>query len=78
MQFIDIFIKNKYNIFMKQNYYKHKIENLILVSKIVTIHYFELAKNFRAKGIDISEKILYNTLVKFGKARRRYDIGSFS
>jgi hypothetical protein len=35
---------------MKQNYYKHKIENLILVSKIVTIHYFELAKNFASKG----------------------------
>ena len=50
MQFIDIFIKRKYNILMQQNYYKHKIENLILVSKIVTIHYFELSKNFASKG----------------------------
>ena len=35
---------------MKQNYYKHKIENLLLVSKIVTIHYFEFDKNFASKG----------------------------
>ena len=35
---------------MKQNYYKHKIENLLLVSKIVTIHYFEFEKNFESKG----------------------------
>ncbi len=39
-----------YNTFMKQNYYKHKIENLIVVSKIVTIHYFEFGKNFASKG----------------------------
>ncbi len=35
---------------MKQNYYKHKLENLIVVSKIVTIHYFEFDKNFKSKG----------------------------
>ena len=35
---------------MKQTYYKHKIENLLLVSKIVTVHYFEFAKDFQSKG----------------------------
>lgn len=35
---------------MKQKYYKHKIENLIRVSKIVTIHYFEFSKDFESKG----------------------------
>lgn len=34
---------------MKQNYYKHKITNLINVSKIITIHYFEFDKNFKSK-----------------------------
>lgn len=34
---------------MKQ-YFKHKLENLINVSKIVTIHYFEFDKNFKTKG----------------------------
>lgn len=33
-----------------KKYFKHKLENLINVSKIVTIHYFEFEKNFRAKG----------------------------
>lgn len=32
---------------MKQTYYKHKIENLLAVSKIVTVHYFEFDKNFQ-------------------------------
>ncbi len=31
-------------IFMK--YYKYKIENLIRVTKIITVHYFEFGKNF--------------------------------
>ena len=35
---------------MKQNYYKHKLENLLLVSKIVTIHYLELEKSFSNAG----------------------------
>ena len=35
---------------MKQTYYKHKIENLLNVSQIVTIHYFEFEKNFASKG----------------------------
>ncbi len=35
---------------MGQSYYKHKIENLLIVSKIVTIHYFEFEKNFESKG----------------------------
>ena len=34
---------------MKQ-YYRHKIENLLVVKKIVTIHYFEFDKNFRTEG----------------------------
>ncbi len=33
-----------------KNYFKHKLENFINVSKIVTIHYFEFEKNFRTKG----------------------------
>ncbi len=31
-------------------YYRHKIENLLLISKIVTIHYFEFDKNFESEG----------------------------
>lgn len=34
----------------KTVYYKHKIENLIVINKIVTIHYFEFDKNFKSKG----------------------------
>ena len=34
---------------MKQ-YYRHKIENLLVVKKIVTIHYFEFDKDFRTEG----------------------------
>ncbi len=30
-----------------KNYFKHKIENLVNVSKIVTVHYFEFGKNFK-------------------------------
>ena len=30
---------------MEKKYYKHKIENLLLISKIITIHYFEFDKN---------------------------------
>ncbi|MGN1052894.1 MAG: helix-turn-helix domain-containing protein [Candidatus Scatosoma sp.] len=33
-----------------QKYYRHKIENLLVIRKIVTIHYFEFDKNFRSKG----------------------------
>lgn len=39
---------------MKRNvgkkYYKYKIENLLLISKIVTIHYFEFKPNFSSIG----------------------------
>ncbi len=35
---------------MKQQYYKYKIENLLLVSKIVTVHYLEPDKNFATLG----------------------------
>lgn len=35
---------------MKLNYIKHKIANLLSINKIVTIHYYELHKNFRYDG----------------------------
>ncbi len=38
-----------YNFYMRK-YFKHKLENLINVSKIVTIHYFEFDKNFKTIG----------------------------
>lgn len=38
-----------YNFCMKK-YFKHKLENLINVSKIVTIHYFEFDKHFKSAG----------------------------
>ncbi len=31
---------------MEKRYYKHKIENLLVINKIITIHYFEFDKNF--------------------------------
>ena len=31
---------------MKKSYYKHKIENLLVINKIVTIHYFDFTKQF--------------------------------
>ena len=33
---------------MEKKYYKHKIENLLLISRIVTIHYFEFDKDYIA------------------------------
>lgn len=33
-----------------KHYFKHKLENLINVSKIVMIHYFEFEKNFKTLG----------------------------
>lgn len=35
---------------MKLNYIKHKLSNLISITKIVTIHYYEFNKNFRYDG----------------------------
>lgn len=35
---------------MKLNYIKHKIANLLSINKIVSIHYYELDKNFRYDG----------------------------
>ena len=32
---------------MEKKYYKHKIENLLVIKQIVTIHYFEFDKDFR-------------------------------
>ena len=31
---------------MEKKYYKHKLENLLVISKIITIHYFEFDKHF--------------------------------
>ncbi len=31
---------------MEKKYYKHKLENLLVISKIITIHYFEFDKNY--------------------------------
>ena len=31
---------------MEKKYYKHKLENLLVISKVITIHYFEFDKNF--------------------------------
>lgn len=33
-----------------KKYFKHKIENLIIINKIVTVHYFEFSKNFSSPG----------------------------
>ncbi|MBQ3235796.1 MAG: helix-turn-helix transcriptional regulator [Clostridia bacterium] len=33
-----------------KKYFKHKLQNLINVSKIVTIHYFEFGKDFKTDG----------------------------
>lgn len=35
---------------MRQVYYKHKVENLLNISKIVTVHYFEFDPNFISHG----------------------------
>lgn len=35
---------------MIKKYYKHKITTLLVIQKIVTIHYFELDKNFVSSG----------------------------
>ena len=35
---------------MVKKYYKLKINTLLLIDNIVTIHYFEFPKNFRSKG----------------------------
>ena len=31
---------------MDKKYYKHKLENLLVINKIITIHYFEFNKNY--------------------------------
>lgn len=31
---------------MEKKYYKHKIENLLVINKIITIHFLELTKNY--------------------------------
>ena len=40
----------RYNMNMRQVYYKHKVENLLNISKIVTVHYFEFDPNFASRG----------------------------
>ena len=32
-----------------KKYFKHKLENLLVIDKIITIHYFEFDKNFKSK-----------------------------
>ena len=49
MNYLAVFVKICYNTVMKVKYYKYKTENLLNVNKIVTIHYFQLKKNFAAK-----------------------------
>jgi quercetin dioxygenase-like cupin family protein len=43
---IDIAKKMCYHKPMEKKYYKHKLENLLVISKIITIHYFEFDKKF--------------------------------
>ena len=33
---------------MEKKYYKHKLENLLVISKIITIHYFEFDKDYKS------------------------------
>ncbi len=33
-----------------KKYFKHKIENLLNISRIITVHYFEFDKDFKSKG----------------------------
>ena len=33
-----------------KKYFRHKLENLLVIDKIVTIHYFEFGKNFVSEG----------------------------
>ena len=33
-----------------KKYFRHKLENLLVIDKIVTIHYFEFGKNFASEG----------------------------
>ena len=35
---------------MEKRYYKHKLEDFLVVSKIITIHYFQFDKSFCAEG----------------------------
>ncbi len=46
MNLFDILFPSCYNEHMKLQYYKHKLENLVVVEKIVTIHYLELNRDF--------------------------------
>ncbi len=52
-KFIDISALVCYNLGMRnvrKKYYKHKVEDLVHVSKIVTVHYFELPPTWRSVG----------------------------
>lgn len=39
-----------YTIYMKQRYFKHKIENLLHVTRIVTVHYFDFEESYKSHG----------------------------
>ena len=45
---VDFYFTSCYPFDMEKKYYKHKIENLLVISKIITIHYFEFDKSFAA------------------------------
>ena len=46
MSFIDKYKRVCYTLTMKQIYYRHKLKNLLVINKIVTIHHLELEKSF--------------------------------
>ena len=48
--FVDISKETRYNETMRNLYYKHKVENLLNISKIVTVHYFEFDPSFQSRG----------------------------
>ena len=47
MKIIDTCAALCYDEDMEKKYYKHKIENLLVIKHIVTIHYFEFDKDFK-------------------------------
>ena len=54
MDFIELFGELCYNGRMEETkrvkYFRHKIDNLLVVSKIVTVHYFEFDRHFVSEG----------------------------
>ncbi len=54
MDYIELFARMRYNKNMKQEnrvkYYRHKIDNLLVVSRIVTVHYLDFKRGFASEG----------------------------